>query len=71
VLPDTTFGLIHGKAGVIRYVNGSSIAFLGSVNESASAWMLNYGLLWERTSRPPLPGRRRSSTPLGTTAARI
>ena len=47
VLPDTAFGLIHGKAGVIRYANGSSTAFLGSVNESASAWTLNYELLWE------------------------
>ena len=47
VLPDTAFGLIHGKAGVIRYANGSSTAFLGSVNESASAWKLNYELLWE------------------------
>jgi superfamily II DNA/RNA helicase len=47
VLPDTAFGLIHVKAGVIRYANGSSAAFLGSVNESASAWKLNYELLWE------------------------
>ena len=47
VLPDTAFGLVHGKAGVIRYANGSSTAFLGSVNESASAWTLNYELLWE------------------------
>ena len=47
VLPDSAFGLIHGKAGVIRYADGSSTAFLGSVNESASAWRLNYELLWE------------------------
>jgi hypothetical protein len=47
VLPDTAFGLIHGKAGVIRYADRPATAFLGSVNESASAWKLNYELLWE------------------------
>lgn len=47
VLPDSAFGLIHGKAGVIRRADGSATAFLGSVNESASAWKLNYELLWE------------------------
>ncbi|TMW74657.1 helicase SNF2 [Thauera sp. UPWRP] len=47
VLPDTAFGLIHGKAGVVRRADGSATAFLGSVNESLSAWKLNYELLWE------------------------
>lgn len=47
VLPDQAFGLIHGKAGVIRRADGTATAFLGSVNESASAWQLNYELLWE------------------------
>lgn len=47
VLPDSAFGLIHGKAGVVRRKDGSATAFLGSVNESASAWQLNYELLWE------------------------
>lgn len=47
VLPDSAFGLIHGKAGVIRYADGRATAFLGSVNESLSAWRLNYELLWE------------------------
>ena len=50
VLPDEAFGLIHGKAGVVRYQDGSATAFLGSVNESASAWKLNYELLWEDDS---------------------
>lgn len=50
VLPDTAFGLIHGKAGVIRRADGSAIAFLGSVNESATAWKTNYELLWEDSS---------------------
>lgn len=47
VLPDSAFGLIHGKAGVVRRADGTAIAFLGSVNESLSAWKLNYELLWE------------------------
>ena len=47
VLPDSAFGLIHGKAGVVRRADGPATAFLGSVNESASAWKLNYELLWE------------------------
>ena len=47
VLPDSAFGLVHGKAGVIRYADGSAISCLGSVNESASAWKINYELLWE------------------------
>jgi len=47
VLPDSAFGLIHGKAGVVRCADGSATAFLGSVNESASAWKVNYELLWE------------------------
>jgi superfamily II DNA or RNA helicase len=50
VLPDTTFGLIHGKAGVITLSDGSKTSFLGSINESLSAWKLNYELLWEDDS---------------------
>jgi hypothetical protein len=52
VLPDCAFGLIHGKAGVIRRADGSAVAFMGSVNESLSAWKLNYELLWEDTDPP-------------------
>jgi hypothetical protein len=47
VLPDSAFGLIHGKAGIVRRADGVATAFLGSVNESASAWKVNYELLWE------------------------
>lgn len=50
VLPDSAFGLIHGKAGVLRYADGRATAFMGSVNESLSAWKLNYELLWEDDS---------------------
>jgi superfamily II DNA or RNA helicase len=47
VMPDAKFGLIHGKAGVVTLANGRRTAFLGSVNESLTAWRLNYELLWE------------------------
>ena len=47
VLPDASFGLIHGKAGVIRYRARGSTCFLGSINETGEAWTLHYELLWE------------------------
>lgn len=50
VLPDHRFGLIHGKAGVITLANGASTSFMGSANESKSAWKLNYELVWEDDS---------------------
>lgn len=51
VLPNDKFGLIHGKAGVITLEDGSKTSFLGSVNESKSAWKLNYELAWEDNSK--------------------
>jgi len=50
VLPDEIFGLIHGKAGVITYTDGSKTSFMGSANESKTAWKLNYELVWEDES---------------------
>lgn len=50
VLPDEAFGLIHGKAGVITLSDGSKTCFIGSTNESRSAWQLNYELIWEDPS---------------------
>ncbi len=50
VLPDKVHGLLHGKAGVITAADGSQTSFLGSINESKSAWQLNYELLWEDDS---------------------
>lgn len=47
VLPNKVHGLLHGKAGVITAADGSQTSFLGSINESKSAWQLNYELLWE------------------------
>jgi superfamily II DNA or RNA helicase len=47
VLPSSCFGLIHGKAGVITPADGRKTAFLGSANETYSAWKLNYEIVWE------------------------
>ena len=50
VLPCERFGLVHGKAGVITLADGRKTCFLGSVNETYSAWKLNYELVWEDES---------------------
>lgn len=50
VLPDSTFGLIHGKAGVITLADGSKTSFIGSTNESKFGWKINYELVWEDSS---------------------
>lgn len=41
---------IHGKAGVIESADGSKTCFLGSINETKSAFAQNYEILWEDTS---------------------
>lgn len=41
---------IHGKAGVIEAADGTKSCFLGSTNETRSAFAQNYELLWEDTS---------------------
>ena len=46
VLPDARFGLIHGKAGVITRRDGTQLVFMGSANESRSAWTRNYEIVW-------------------------
>lgn len=50
VIPDEVYGLMHGKAGVITYNDGSKTSFLGSINETKSAFSLNYELVWEDNS---------------------
>ena len=50
VLPNGAFGLIHGKAGVITLADGSQSCFMGSANESLTAWRLNYEMVWEDKS---------------------
>ena len=47
VLPDEVYGLMHGKAGVIRRADGSATSFVGSMNETKSAFALNYEIVWE------------------------
>lgn len=41
---------LHGKAGVIERADGSKTSFLGSVNETRSAFAANYEILWEDPS---------------------
>jgi superfamily II DNA/RNA helicase len=41
---------IHGKAGVIELADGSKTCFLGSINETKSAFAQNYEILWEDPS---------------------
>ncbi len=50
VIPDEAYGLMHGKAGVIRYNDGTATSFLGSINETKSAFQLNYEMVWEDDS---------------------
>jgi len=38
---------LHGKAGSIHYSDGSRKSFVGSVNESKSAFAHNYELVWQ------------------------
>ena len=47
VLPDSAFGLVHGKAGVIEMADGRCTSFLGSANELKTAWRRNFELVWE------------------------
>ena len=50
VIPDEVYGLMHGKAGVITYDDGSQTCFIGSINETKSAFRLNYEMIWEDDS---------------------
>lgn len=50
VIPDNVYGLMHGKAGVITYKDGTKTSFLGSINETKSGYKLNYEMLWEDDS---------------------
>lgn len=38
---------LHGKAGSVHYPDGSRKSFIGSVNESKSAFAHNYELVWQ------------------------
>jgi len=41
---------LHGKAGVIEAADGRKTCFLGSINETKSAFADNYEILWEDPS---------------------
>ena len=41
---------VHGKAGVIEGADGAKTCFLGSINETRSAFANNYEILWEDDS---------------------
>ena len=41
---------VHGKAGVIESADGTKTSFLGSINETKSAFSGNYEILWEDSS---------------------
>lgn len=41
---------IHGKAGVVEAGDGTKTCFLGSINETKSAFAHNYEILWEDES---------------------
>jgi superfamily II DNA or RNA helicase len=43
---DTENVFVHGKAGVIEHVDGRVYSFVGSVNDSASAFRHAYEILW-------------------------
>lgn len=42
---------LHGKAGLITMRDGATSTFIGSVNDTYSAWNLNYELIWEDDSK--------------------
>jgi superfamily II DNA or RNA helicase len=46
LVPDSEFGFVHGKGGVIAGDWGQT-SFIGSANDSARAWTRNYELVWE------------------------
>lgn len=50
VIPNEIYGLMHGKAGVITYKDGSKTSFVGSINETKSAFTLNYEIALEDDS---------------------
>ena len=51
VIPDEVYGLMHGKAGIITYKDGTKTSFIGSTNETKSAFKLNYEIIWEDNSQ--------------------
>ncbi len=51
VIPNKIYGLMHGKAGVITYQDGTQTSFIGSANETQSGFTKNYEMIWEDNSK--------------------
>ena len=51
VVPDSVYGFLHGKAGVVTYADGRRTSFVGSMNETRRALSENYEIVWEDDSR--------------------
>lgn len=49
IVPDSEFGFVHGKGGIIGGPRGAT-SFIGSANDSSLAWTRNYELVWEDDS---------------------
>lgn len=49
IVPDSEFGFVHGKGGIIESSSGVT-SFIGSANDSSRAWTKNYELVWEDDS---------------------
>ena len=47
ILPRGGSVFVHGKAGVIYFTDGSTTAFVGSMNDSVSGLRDSYEILWE------------------------
>ena len=41
---------LHGKAGIIEGADGSTTAFIGSLNETREGWSRHYEIVWEDAS---------------------
>ncbi len=50
VCSSTEAPFLHGKAGVIRNLDGSASCFIGSLNETREGWKEHYEIVWEDTS---------------------
>lgn len=50
VIPDSLYGFVHGKAGVITYADGTHTSFVGSMNETLNGLKRNYEIVWEDPS---------------------
>ena len=53
IVPDSEFGFIHGKGGVLRSSDRQPTSFIGSANDSHNAWAANYELVWEDARKDP------------------